>query len=414
MRSSSFLRRSDRRVVRTMVQRTGVAGAAAAAVAATTLAAAACGDYTAPDPGPGPVAGDPVAGLTPGQLNQFTAGRERFQRLFAIDQGLGPLFNETGCGACHFVPVAGGSGVTVEFLATAELPDGTCDPLLASGGPVFQRRVAFSVQQAYGFELEPIPPEATATAEHATPDLFGFGLLEAVAESEILSRADPNDVDGDGISGRVGRSADGSVGRFGRMASFATISDFVAEAFLVEMGLTSPDRPEEGSAGGLPLPPGSDPVPDPDVGDDMIRLTAAFIRFLAPPAQLPLSEAGENGRRLFSDIGCADCHVPTLRTGTHPVAALANREVDAYSDLLLHDMGPQLAGVCLGSAKRGEMRTEPLMGLRLVERFMHDSRAGSVTEAIVLHGGEAASAARAFGSLPAADRSDMLEFLSSL
>jgi len=406
MRCSSFLARSER-LAPTVVR-------AVVATAALGVPLGACGDYTAPEPPPGPAAGDPVAGLTPGELNQFTAGRERFQRLFAIGQGLGPLFNETGCGACHFVPAPGGSGVTVEFLATAERSDGTCDPLVASGGPVFQRRVAIAVEQAYGFELEPIPPEATATAEHATPDLFGFGLLEAVPESEILSRADPNDADGDGISGRVGRTAGGEVGRFGRMASFATISDFVAEAFLVEMGITSPSRPDEGTAGGLPLPPGSDPVPDPDVGDDMVRLTAAFIRFLAPPAQLPVGEAGENGRRLFTDIGCADCHVPSLPTGAHPVVALANRQVAAYTDLLLHDLGPQLASVCLGSASPGEMRTEPLMGLRLVERFMHDSRAGTVTEAVMLHAGEATAARDAFVSLPAADRRDLLEFLSSL
>ncbi len=384
------------------------------AIIAVTSTIAACSDYTAPDPVPGPGAGDPVAGLTPGELNQFTAGRERFQRLFAIDQGLGPLFNETGCGACHFVPAPGGSGVSVEFLATAELPDGTCDPLTASGGPVLQRRVAITVEQAYGFEMEPVPPGATATAEHATPDLFGFGLLEAVSEAEILSRADPNDRDGDGISGRVGRTADGRVGRFGRMATFATISEFTAEAFVVEMGITSPGNPDEGNVGGLPLPPGSDPVPDPDVGEDMVRLTAAFIRFLAPPSPLPLTEAGENGRRLFSNIGCADCHVPNLRTGDHPVAALANRDVAAYTDLLLHDMGPQLASVCLGSASPGEMRTEPLMGLRLVERFLHDSRAGTITEAVILHGGEATEAREAFRSLPAADRRDLLAFLSSL
>jgi CxxC motif-containing protein (DUF1111 family) len=388
--------------------------AAVAGVVAATVTLAACNDYMAPEPGPGPAAGDPLAGLTPSELTRFTAGQERFRRLFAIDQGLGPLFNETGCGACHFVPAAGGNGVTAEFLATAELADGTCDPLLASGGPVFQRRVAITVEQAYGFELEPIPPEATATAEHATPDLFGFGLLEAVPESEILSRADPNDANGDGISGRVGRTAAGEVGRFGRMATFATISDFVAEAFLVEMGITSPSRPDEGNAGGLPLPPGSDPVPDPEVGGDMLRLTTAFILMLAPPSQLPLSEAGENGRRLFSDIGCADCHVPTLRTGDHSIAALANRQVAAYTDLLLHDMGPQLASVCLGSASPGEMRTEPLMGLRLVQRFLHDSRAGSITEAITLHAGEATAAREAFRSLSAADRRDLLEFLSSL
>lgn len=388
--------------------------AAVAGVVVATVTFAACSDYMAPEPPPGPAPGDPLAALTQPELIRFTAGQERFERLFSIDQGLGPLFNETGCGACHFVPAVGGNGVTAEFLATAELPDGTCDPLSASGGPVFQRRVAITVELAYGFELEPIPPEATATAEHATPDLFGFGLLEAVPESEILSRADPNDADGDGISGRVGRTAAGEVGRFGRMATFATISDFVAEAFLVEMGITSPSRLDEGNAGGLPLPPGSDPVPDPDVGDDMLRLTTAFILMLAPPSQLPLSEAGENGRRLFSNVGCADCHVPTLNTGDHSIAALANRQVAAYTDLLLHDMGPQLASVCLGSASPGEMRTEPLMGLRLVQRFMHDSRAGSVTEAISLHGGEATAAREAFRSLSAADRRDLLEFLASL
>ncbi len=378
---------------------------------------ASCGGESATQPGPpgsSAAIGDPLPGLSARQLDQFEVGRVRFRQLFAIETGLGPLFNETGCGACHFVPLAGGSGVAAVFLASAEGADGSCDPLVERGGPIFQRRVAFPIVQAYGFEQEPIPAEATAADEHIAPDLFGFGLLDAVPEQTLVALADPDDSDGDGISGRVGRTTDGRVGRFGRKANVATLAEFVDDAFVLEMGITTPARPQEESPAGLPLPPDADPVPDPEIDAETVRLTDAFIRFLAPPPPMPLGAEGERGRQLFADIGCTACHVPTLRTGANPVEALADRDVAAYSDLLLHDLGAENASVCLGNASAAEFRTEPLMGLRFAQRFMHGGDAGSPEEAIAAHGGEAARTRSAFQALPVEDRNAVLAFLLSL
>src|SRR5204863_577315 len=126
--------------------------------------------------------------------------------------------------------------------------------------------------------------------------------------------------------------------------------------------------------------------------------------FLAVPTPWKLDRNGRRGRELFSQIGCATCHVPTLRTGDSPIAALRNKEVAAYTDLLLHDMGPDLADICLGLATPSEFRTEPLMGLRLATHFLHDGRAKTPEQAIQLHGGEGARARDLFASLPARDR----------
>jgi CxxC motif-containing protein (DUF1111 family) len=150
-------------------------------------------------------------------------------------------------------------------------------------------------------------------------------------------------------------------------------------------------------------------------------LTDAFVRFLAPPAPLKLSNEGKRGREIFSRIGCARCHVPKLKTGEHPVKALRNKEVAAYTDLLLHDIGQEGADICLGVATPSEFRTEPLMGLRLSEqieegepRFLHDGRARSIEEAITLHGGEGTNARDKFRALSEAYRRALLTFLRSL
>ena len=240
------------------------------------------------------------------------------------------------------------------------------------------------------------------------PDLFGFGLLDAVADATLLALADPDDSDGDGISGRVARDFSGNIGRFGRKALTPSLLEFNEGAFPTEQGVTDPAVPEEGTVG-QPLPPGVDPAPDPELDGERVRLADAFVRFLAPPAPMKLSGAGRRGRVVFAEVGCARCHVPALRTGANPVKALSYKEVRAYSDLLLHDMGPELADICFGPvATPSEFRTEPLMGLRLAERFLHDGRAESLEEAILAHGGEASASRSAFQALPPEDRQALL------
>jgi CxxC motif-containing protein (DUF1111 family) len=360
-----------------------------------------------------PELGDPLPGLTPEQRAQFDEGRVSFERDFTPETGLGPLFNSTGCGECHEDPVSGGPGDEVEVHAAA-FQDGVCDPLVEKGGPVIQQDVTPALREALDIDAEPFPAEATAEARRTTPDLFGFGLLDAVPDAEILSRADPDDRDKDGISGRPNLSLDGRLGRFGRKALVPALREFNDGAFVAEQGVTNPAVPTEELIGGEPIPEGVDPVPEPEIDQAAIDSTDAFVRFLAPPAPLKLTAAAKKGKELFTRIGCDACHVPRLRTGEGAIAALRNKDVPAYTDLLLHDMGPDLADICLGQATPSEFRTEPLMGLHLSEGFLHDGRAESVEEAIRLHGGEGAASRDKFDALPEADQEALLAFLESL
>lgn len=369
-----------------------------------------------------PTLGDPLDGLTAEQRDQFNRGRIQFEQVFAPETGLGPLFNADACAECHESQVSGGPGDEVEVHAAAFFPDSAfCDPLVGKGGLVIQQRSTPALKAALGIDSEPFPAEATGRGLRTSPDLFGFGLLDAVPEATILALADPDDRDGDGISGRPNRFFDGRLGRFGRKALVPTLREFNDGAFVVEQSVTNPAVPEENTVAGEPIPDGVDPVPEPEINQEAIDLTDAFVRFLAAPVALKRSAEGNRGREIFSRIGCDGCHVPKLRTGPHPTKALSNKEVNAYTDLLLHDMGPNLADICLGLATPSEFRTEPLMGLRLSEqieegepRFLHDGRARSVEEAITLHGGEGATARDKFRALPEANRKALLEFLRSL
>ena len=368
----------------------------------------------APDPG------DPIAGLSKSERDRFERGRIEFEKVFTAESGLGPLFNAESCAECHESPVVGGPGDEVEIHVGALAAD-FCDPLVHEGGPVVQQRATPALTAAMEIDREPVPPSATRTGLRTTPDVLGFGLLDAVPDSVILALADPDDRDGDGVSGRPNRFFDGRVGRFGRKAIVPTLREFNAGAFVIEQGITSPAVLSEESIGGQPIPDGVDPVPEPEVGQETIDLVDDFVRFLAPPAPQKLTKTGQRGQRIFDLIGCDGCHAPTLVTGNHPVKALRYREVHAYTDLLLHDMGADLADICFGLATESEFRTEPLMGLRFSEqieegesRFLHDGRAKSVDEAIRFHGGEASTARDRFVALSAADRLALLEFLRSL
>jgi CxxC motif-containing protein (DUF1111 family) len=407
-------------------------------LAALVTALATCDRDMPTEPAPGneppPLAADltaaapvggPLAGLTLAQLVKFQQGRGVFETEFTPEQGLGPLFNATGCAGCHEVPVTGGGGSNdpeeegedIEVHATA-LVFGGCDDLAAEGGQVFQKQ-ATPALQALGTDAEPVPAAATATGERTTGDLFGFGLLDAVPDAQILALADPRDRNGDGISGRPNRTRDGRLGRFGRKAQVATLREFSAEAFVMEMGITNPEFETEQTVNGKsfdcePSPDCVDPTPEPEINQDALDAVDAFVRLLAPPRGLPLTLRGVAGQYYFSAIGCAGCHVPTLRTGYSPVSALSHKAVQAYTDLLLHDMGPDLADICLGGARPSEFRTEPLMGLRFATAFLHDGRAHTIEEAIQLHGGEGAGSRRRWNALPRYLRAAVLEYIGRL
>ena len=356
--------------------------------------------------------GGPLPDLTPHQQDLFARGLGVFQTAFTPATGLGPLFNNAACSDCHEAPVVGGSGEEVETHQSA-FHGGACDDLSAIGGPVIQDSVTPALQ-ALGIDKEPLLPEATGTAHRTTPNVLGFDLLEAVPAAEILALADPLDLDGDGISGRPNRTADGRLGRFGRKAQVATLREFTAGAFLNEMGITSPDQLTDQTIRDEPLPEGADPTPEPELTQEDLIATTRFMQLSAPPPPLPRGLVEVQGFFTFVRIGCASCHVPTLVTGPSRVAALNFQVVHAYTDLLLHKMGPDLADICLGRARPGEFRTEPLMGLRFKETFLHDGRAASIEEAVQAHAGEATGARDRFMGLSASERDAILKFLSGL
>ena len=361
-----------------------------------------------------PQAGEPLNGLTPEQLASFNAGKVIFEQKFEPENGLGPLFNADACSECHEEPVTGGNGDEDETHAAVTMPDGSCDMLAAHGGPVFQAHTTPALERALGIDSEPIPAAATTRATRSSPDVFGFGLLEAVPDREIVARADPNDRDHDGVSGRPHYQPDGRVGRFGRKAAVARLDDFNGGAFVIEMGITNPVMPNEESIGGAAIPAGVDSTAEPELSAEGLASVVDFIRFLAPPPPLPLSIKAERGRAVFRGLGCASCHTPALVTGPNRVRALDRKVVAAYSDLLLHDMGAARADICIGQATPAEFRTEPLMGLRFAKKFLHDGAASTLEEAIQLHDGEAARARQHWDRATPYTREALLEFLKSL
>jgi CxxC motif-containing protein (DUF1111 family) len=376
-----------------------------AAALALIAAAAACQRPLQP--------GDPVRGLTGDQRALFDRGRVVFDSVFTPETGLGPLFNSVACGECHEDPVTGGVGDEVEVHASAFRPP-ICDPLVQEGGIVIQQHVTPALKAALGIDSEPFPPSATGRALRTSPVVFGRGLLDLVPDSVILAYADPTDLNGDSISGRPNRFFDGRLGRFGRKALVPTLKEFNAGAFPIEMSVTNPAVPTEETIGGNPIPPGVDPVPEPEINQEALDLTDAFVRFLAAPTPLKANSAARRGRELFASVGCTGCHVPTLRTGDSPIAALRYKDVAAYTDLLLHDMGPDLADICLTEATPSEFRTEPLIGLRVALQFLHDGRAKTLEQAIQLHGGEASRSRDGFLGLSDTERAALIAFLKTL
>jgi CxxC motif-containing protein (DUF1111 family) len=279
-------------------------------------------------------------------------------------------------------------------------------------------------------------PEGVAVSVRLPPPVFGVGLIEAIPDSVILALADPDDRDGDGISGRAnlvtaavyvpagepGGGGGPRLGRFGRKAQVSSLLEQVVGAYHQDMGITSEFVPVE-NRNPVSRVPGEalDNVLDPEIPAGTVQAVVHYIRALAPPAPGADTPRREAGRALFRETGCASCHVPVLRTGGSVLAALTNQSVELYSDLLLHDMGDALAdGRPDGQASGREWRTPPLWGLRLMRDFLngdafllHDGRAGSVEEAILLHGGEAQRSRDAFAALPAQQRRALLDFVES-
>jgi CxxC motif-containing protein (DUF1111 family) len=293
-----------------------------------------------------------------------------------------------------------------------------CDDLAAEGG-LNVRTQATPLLRAHGILQQTFPARAIERGRFTPTFLFGLGLIEAIPEAQILERADPDDANGDGISGRAGRDPQGLLGRFGRKADAATIEDFVHGALLNEMGITTSRMANDGDMGGTPFPADVDVAADPEIDDESVSLITEFVRFLAPPVRRVVNDSTERvlvsrGARVFERIGCTSCHVPSMTTSRSAVPALDRKRIDLYSDLLLHDLGVTMHSVCGLNALPGEHRTGILLGLHRRERLLHDGRAFTPEEAIGDHGGEAAAARARFRLLEESDRIALLTFLASL
>lgn len=386
-----------------------------AALVLLALSSWSCRDAPSPTPVWAEV-GAPLPALTPAEHSRFEDGRTVFRRSFTPMDGLGPRFNENACNACHTFPADGGTGETNVVRATHTQQDGRCDLLSARGGENLRLQVTREARDLGAVPIRSIPG-AAHTARFTIPFVFGLGLIDAIPLETLTSLADPDDSDGDGISGRVGADSSGQPGRFGRKADVASLRAFTDLAFRLEMGLTTPSVPNEVLAGGSPpVPVGSDLALEPEVDEATIDLVVDFMRFLAPPAPADSEGAADvvEGSTLFRDLGCAGCHVEVLRAGPDASNAIANQAIALYSDLLLHDMGPGLSGTCAPGAAPTEYRTEPLMGLRYREVYLHDGRATRVRDAILMHGGEAQGARDRFAALDRVTQETLLRYLDTL
>ncbi|WP_369908033.1 di-heme oxidoredictase family protein [Tropicimonas sp. IMCC34043] len=428
----------------------------------------------------------PSANLAPERGLDFRVGHGFFEKLWVAaptattaSDGLGPLYNARGCKSCHVRDGRGhppegpdDNGVSMVLKLSqpgdpaaaadlirahlATLPDPTygnqlqdrslpglpaegrlaidwtpVPVTLGDGTVVTLRKPAYSVTDpGYG----PLDPQTVLSARVA-PQMIGLGLLEAIPEADILALADPEDSDGDGISGRPNRVwsleyGQWMLGRFGWKAAQPTVAQQGSDAFVTDIGISTPLHPvawgdctaaepacraaphgQSGNDEGLEIP---------SVGLDLVSF---YTRNLAVPARRDLDDPQVlQGKRLFHEAGCAACHRPkfvTHRLQDRPEQSF--QLIWPYTDLLLHDMGPGLADARTEFAAEGaEWRTAPLWGIGLTEQvsghthFLHDGRARSLLEAILWHGGEAKSAREAVRTLPEGDRAALIAFLNSL
>jgi len=392
---------------------------------ACTLAAAivSCSDLLTETPPEGDDFETPFDGMPLALNASFLRGDENFEKVFRVEDGLGPIFNNNACGSCH--PGDGRATSAEVFLRISRGADLAEDV----GGPQLQTR------GIPGVPAETVPVGVDISPRMAPP-VFGVGLIEAIPVDTILAHADENDANGDGISGRpnwvqaaeyapdyeVGGGPGPQLGRFGRKASVSTLLEQVTAAYHQDMGVTSDFAPVENpnpQHGGTAI---GDTVADPEIPASTVLDTTMYVRLLMPPARGPATVDTTRGEVVFETIGCATCHVPVMTTGDSPIAELRNVDAHLYSDMLLHDMGEELADHRPdGDATGTEWKTAPLWGTRLVADFtngvahyMHDGRTTDLGEAIELHGGEAAGVRDRFRALPSADRTALLAFVESL
>jgi CxxC motif-containing protein (DUF1111 family) len=372
-------------------------------------------------------------------------GKALFERIWVpapastdAANGLGPLFSERSCVACHGGPGVGASiaftdggvvarGLSIRLADADGNPDPTYGtgfqaraiPGLGSEGTVTVRSTSADapLTVTLGPSRGPLAPE-TRISLRLAPPLVARGRLDAIDPEAILARADPDDATGDGISGQANMidTPDGPVvGRYGWKAEQPSLPYQVAHAFAFDLGLSSPLYPlphgdcTPAQADCLGVPTGQSPRFDnEEISPQIVDLVAGYVYGL----EAKTAEPHEAGQDIFSDLGCVACHTPSL-------PAKDGTPVTVYSDLLLHDMGPDLDdGVGAAGVKSSEWRTAPLAGLAWsggsARRYLHDGRAPTLDAAIRAHGGEASGARSGYLALAPEDREKLIAFLEAL
>ncbi len=390
-------------------------------LALLVLAAQSCHKLLPGSPREDSLLDGPVEGLTPDQHKLFLRGDLAFNNdVFTIEKGLGPLFVANSCASCHAGDGKGHPFTTLTRFGQSDTSQGNL--FLHQGGPQLQHLAI------PGFSTEVIPAGASFS-RFLPPANTGLGFIDAVPDSVLLALSDPQDLDGDGISGRPNwisvptyaslrpnsiASNGRYIGRFGKKGATYDLLQQTANAYNQDIGITSSFEPYDTYSGHLT---------DPEISNQTVQDVVFYLKTLKAPIPRNTNDASvDNGRQLFLGISCGKCHTPALKTGLSPIAALSEKTFSPYTDLLLHDMGAALNdGYTEGTALPAEWKTPALWGLGLSKKsqggqyfLLHDGRARSIEEAILLHGGEAEKSRENFKQLTAKEKADLLKFLESL
>ena len=390
-----------------------------------------CEKLLPPAPEPGETIAEPTNGLTMAQMSHFIEGDELFAKIYTAEEGLGPIFIQNSCEGCH---VGDGKGhpfnTEVRFGQIGD--DGKFDYMLDQGGPQLQHR------SIANYIPETLPEGHTTTSERIAPLVIGMGHLAAIHDQDIIDLEDIDDADGDGISGRINyitakdyfipedfhiANSEGKyIGRFGKKAKEITLLDQVVFALKEDMGLTSDFDTEDLVNYEIGIG-ASDAVAEPEVGNNVVDHLVFYMRTLKTPTRRDLENPSViHGEEIFKEIGCNKCHVQEFTTTAQDIDAISEKTFYPYTDLLLHDMGEALNdNYPEGDAKGNEWRTPPLWGLGLAADsqggtgyYLHDGRATSLEETILLHAGEAGSIRDNYITLSDSEKEDLMSFLNSL
>jgi CxxC motif-containing protein (DUF1111 family) len=379
-----------------------------------------CEDILTQEPEMEDILDGPIDGLSSSESLEFLEGDVAFnEQVFTAETGLGPLFVATSCVSCH---AGDGKGHPFTTLTRFGQSDVSGNQFMHLGAPQLQNRAL------PGYLPEQIPSGASS-AKFMPPANTGLGFLAALTDAQILAIADPFDSNNDGISGVPNYITPPSffspkwfhqenngkyIGRFGKKAAAIDLLHQTVNAYNQDMGITSSFSPRD-TYSGLDI--------DPEVSNRTVNNVVFYLRTLKAPLRRNQNDAEvQAGEALFSNLKCAECHKPQWTTPNSDIAGLANKTFYPYTDLLLHDMGSGLDdGYTEGQAQTSEWRTPPLWGIGLAKKsqggqyfLLHDGRARSIEQAILMHGGEALNSKNSYQQLTTGEKQKLVKFIESL